>query len=421
MPALGIAQDTGIVVQWLKEEGATITEGEPLLEIETDKATVEIEAPRSGILASVTAQAGDEVPVGEVIALILEPGESVSALPGVPSEPDLPLSPESGAAAKATPVAARIAAEHDLDLSSVKSKGSRITKEDVLAHVHSLESVSSPVMRPRLPPASPKARRLASKHGIQVATIQGSGPGGAVLFADVLGASAVRRETEPQVLDVSKAWYIMAERTTQSWTSVPHFFLLREARAERLNAWKARLDKSHPGQITYTDLLVKLVAASLVEHPRLNARWEEGRILLSPEINVGLAVATEEGLVVPVIERADQKDLREIAARRQDLVSRSQSGKLHPQDLAGGTFTISNLGMYDVDAANAVINPPQAAILAVGRIAPRVVAVDGQPGVRPTMHLSLSCDHRVVDGARAAQFLSTLTDLIEEPLGLISS
>ena len=421
MPALGIAQDTGTVVSWLKEEGAAITKGEPLLEIETDKATVEIEAPKSGILSDVTALAGDTVPVGEVIALILEPGESVSALPEVPSEPDPPPLPESVAAAKATPVAARIAEEHGIDLSSVKPKGSRITKEDVLAHIHSRVNVPTPAIKKALPPASPKARRLASESGKEIATIQGSGPGGAVLSADVLKASEISHEAQPQVLEVSKTWYIMAERTTQSWTRTPHFFLLREVSAERLVAWKVRLDRNHPGQITYTDLLVKLVAASLVEHPRLNARWEEGTILLCPEINVGLAVATDDGLVVPVMERADQKNLREITAWRRNVVTRSQTGQLRPQDLAGGTFTISNLGMYDVDAANAVINPPQAAILAIGRIAPRVVAVEGQPKVLPTMVLSLSCDHRVVDGARAARFLRTLVDLIEEPLGLITT
>lgn len=429
MPALGIAQDTGRLVQWLKEEGAAVTKGEPLMEIETDKATLEVESPGTGILANVTAAVGDEVPVGKIIAVILGPGELTSDTPRpvrpaidttmlssqqTASIPDLQQLPAAGAIARPTPVAARLAAEYGLDLGSVKSPGSRITKEDVLAHIQDQGKL-------RLLPASPKARRLASEWGIELATILGTGPGGAVLAADVLGARPARRVDEPPESGLSTTWRIMAERTTQSWTGVPHFFLLREACAARLVDWKAQVQKRCAEKITYTDLLVKLVAAALDEHPQLNARWEDGAIVLNAEINVGLAVAIEEGLVVPVIHQANRMGVCDIATKRQELVTRAQAGKLRPHDLSGGTFTLSNLGMYDVDAANAIINPPQAAILAVGRIAPRVVAVEGRPKVRPTLILSLSCDHRVVDGARAAQFLRTLTELIEEPLGLLTT
>ncbi len=224
---------------------------------------------------------------------------------------------------------------------------------------------------------------------------------------------------EPQALTVSTAWRIMAERVTQSWASVPHFYLLREVNASRLVTWRERARRRLTENITYTDLLVKLVAAALREHPRVNAQWDDGTIVPQETINVGLAVAIEDGLVVPVIHQADELSLQEIAARREDLVARAQAGKLRPTDIQGGTFTISNLGMYGVDAFNAIVNPPQAAILAVGRIAERVVAVDGRPAVQPMMILSLSCDHRVVDGARAAQFLEMVVDLIEEPLGLL--
>ena len=430
MPALGIAQDTGRLIQWLKEEGAAVAKGEPLMEIETDKATVEVESPGTGILANVTAAVGDEVPVGQVIAVILGPGELAPEPPtlhsapppsqAMPSGPASEQSPAAEATSRPTPVAARLAAQHGLDLDSVKALGSRITKEDVLAHIQAQAALTGEAEKPRLWPASPKARRLASERGIELAAVQGTGPGGAVLAADVLAVQPARREADLRSLGLSTTWRIMAERTTQSWTSVPHFFLLREACAARLAAWKAQAQKRYAEKITYTDLLVKLVAAALGEHPRLNARWEDGAIVLNSEINVGLAVATEEGLVVPVIHQADQKGLRDIAAHRRELVARAQAGKLRLADLSGGTFTISNLGMYDVDAANAIINPPQAAILAIGRIAPRVVAVRGRPKVRPTLMLSLSCDHRVVDGARAAQFLRALTELIEEPLGLLA-
>jgi pyruvate dehydrogenase E2 component (dihydrolipoamide acetyltransferase) len=227
---------------------------------------------------------------------------------------------------------------------------------------------------------------------------------------------AAPREGAP---GVGTVWRIMAERMTSSWTSAPHFYLVREVNVSRLVSWLDRARKQTGARVTYTDLLIKLVAAALSRHPRANASWRDGAIALNAEINIGLAVAIDDGLVVPVIHRADTLGLAEIAARREDAVSRAQGGKLRPADIQGGGFTISNLGMYGVDAFNAIVNPPQAAILAVGRIADRVVALNGQPAVQPTMMLTLSCDHRALDGARGAQFLGTLADLIEEPLALL--
>jgi pyruvate dehydrogenase E2 component (dihydrolipoamide acetyltransferase) len=211
----------------------------------------------------------------------------------------------------------------------------------------------------------------------------------------------------------------MAERMTASWTRAPHFYLVREVNVSRLVSWRERVSKQTGARITYTDLLVKLVAVALGQHPGVNASWKEGAIIRNADINLGLAVAVDDGLVVPVLHGADTLSLAEIAARREDAVSRAQAGKLRPADIQGGGFTISNLGMYGVDAFNAILNPPQAAILAVGRIADRVVAVSGQPAIQPTMVLTLSCDHRVVDGARGAQFLGALAELIEEPLALL--
>jgi pyruvate dehydrogenase E2 component (dihydrolipoamide acetyltransferase) len=206
---------------------------------------------------------------------------------------------------------------------------------------------------------------------------------------------------------------------TQSWTSAPHFYLVREVNATRLMTWRERAGKQGV-RVTYTDLLVRLVAAAIKQHPRVNVSWKDGTLVSHAEINVGLAVALEDGLVVPVLHRADTLTLPEIATRREDVVARAQSGKLRPADIQGGTFTISNLGMYGVDAFNAIVNPPQAAILAVGRIAERVVPVNGQPAVQPVMVLTLSCDHRAVDGARGAQFLGALADLVGEPLAILA-
>jgi pyruvate dehydrogenase E2 component (dihydrolipoamide acetyltransferase) len=211
----------------------------------------------------------------------------------------------------------------------------------------------------------------------------------------------------------------MAERVTQSWTSAPHFYLLREVNASRLVSWRTQV-KEHTGKrITYTDLLVKLVAAALRQHPQANAAWNHGEILLNDEINIGLAIATEDGLFVPVIHQADQLSLSQITDRRSELVRLAQDGTLGLEDLQGGTFTLTNLGMYGVDIFNAVLNPPQAAILAVGRITERVVPVNGQPAVQPVMMLSVSYDHRAIDGARGAQFLEALANLVEEPLILL--
>jgi len=371
MPALELAQETGKVLHWLKAPGDLVRKGESIVEIETDKVTVEIEAPASGILSDVTARAGDVVPVGQAIALIVAPGEAASPL-------------------------ARKVAEQE-------------------------HSTAAAVPAARLAAASPKARRLAAERGRDVSALRGSGPGGAVLAADV--ATAKLPEVPParsvEAPGVSTVWRIMAERMTASWTTAPHFYLVREVNVSRLVSWLEKARKQTGAHVTYTDLLVKLIAATISQHPAVNASWKDGAIVRNADINIGLAVAIDDGLVVPVLHRADTLSLAELATRREDLVSRAQAGKLRPPDIQGGGFTISNLGMYGVDAFNAIVNPPQAAILAVGRIADRVVALNGQPAVQPTMVLTLSCDHRALDGARGAQFLGALAELIEEPLALL--
>jgi pyruvate dehydrogenase E2 component (dihydrolipoamide acetyltransferase) len=373
MPALGMAQETGKVLRWLKAEGEPVTQGELLLEIETDKATAELEAPATGTLARVTAAAGDEIPVGQVIALILAPGEAVPA---------------------GEPVARNVTAP---------------VVEPPLASMPG--AASAPEAPARRAPASPRARRLARERGVDLEAVTGSGPGGAIVAGDLTRG----RETAA----LSTTWRLMAERTTQTWTTTPHFFLLREVGAAGLIAWRKQHKGLPVGEVTYTDLLVRLAAAALRLHPEMNARWERGAIVWDPAVNIGIAVAIEHGLVVPVVHGADRMTLAEIARRRADLVARAREGRLRPDDLSGGTFTISNLGMFGIDVFNAILNGPQAAILAVGRIADRVVPVDGRPAVRPTLVLSLSCDHRVIDGARGARFLESLAGLVEEPSGLI--
>jgi pyruvate dehydrogenase E2 component (dihydrolipoyllysine-residue acetyltransferase) len=376
MPALGMSQKTGKVLRWLKADGEAVAKGEPLLEIETDKVTVEIEAPASGVLAGIRADEGDDVPVGETIAFVLAVGESLHAA-GAPAH--------AGKAASA----------------GVASHGDR--------------AVAPPARARRRPLASPKARRLALERGIDLGALSGTGPGGAVVAADVESSRG-----DGRLASGSGVWRLMAERTTESWQSVPHFYLRREVDASRLESWRSVV-RARPGQerVSHTDLLVKLAAEALRRHPRVNSTWRDGAVVPGEHINIGVAVAVPDGLVVPVVHDADRLPLAETVARRVELVEAARDGRLRPEDVAGGTFTVSNLGMYGVDSFDAIVNAPQAAILAVGRIADRIVPVDGQPAVRPVLHVSISFDHRVVDGARGAEFLDTLVSLIEEPAGLV--
>jgi pyruvate dehydrogenase E2 component (dihydrolipoamide acetyltransferase) len=262
--------------------------------------------------------------------------------------------------------------------------------------------------------ASPKARRLAAERGMDLALIRGRGPQGAVLAADVLAGGALPQPAAKPAIPASRTWNRMVERLTAGWPETPQFFLMRELNAAHLIAWRRAELEQTAQEITYTDLLVKLAAAALGAHPRVNASFQEGQIRLNREVNIGLAVAVAEGLVVPVIHGAGALSVSQIASARAALVERARAGRLRLEDLQDGTFTVSNLGMFKVDAFCAVVNPPQAAILAIGRIEERVVALNGAPVVQPRLTISVSFDHRVVDGARGAEFLQTLGDLIEE-------
>jgi pyruvate dehydrogenase E2 component (dihydrolipoamide acetyltransferase) len=392
MPMLGMNQDTGKVIKWLRAEGDVVAKGDPILEVETDKVTVEIEAPAGGTLSGISAAEGEDVPVGRAIAVVLAEGEAPSANDLAAAAPPAERANGSGAE-RAVPVAAAV--------------------------------TTAPAVRPRRPLASPKARKLAETKGVEIHEIAGSGPNGAVVAADVerhapAPRPAVRPAADTETIEVGSVWRVMAERTQRSWQEVPHFFLMREVDATRLDGWRTAA-RTRPGaeKVTHTDLLVRVVAAALRDHPRVNATWRDGTIASNAEINVGLAVAADEGLVVPVIAGADQLDLAGIANRRAELVAAARDRTLKPADVQGGTFTISNLGMCGVDAFMAIVNAPQAAILSVGRIAQRAVVVDGVVTARPTLVLGLSFDHRVVDGAAGARFLDTLASLVEEPAGLV--
>jgi len=371
MPALEMAQETGKIISWLRKEGDLIAKGEPIAEIETDKVVLEIEATADGVLAGVTAAAGDVIPVGKTIAWIVAPGE----------EPPVEA---SGAAPAARTMTGQ--------------------------HAPAATANAAPASRPEVPEAkaSPKARRMAKELGVDLTKVRGTGPGGTISGEDVEAAAKAAPAPAAGPVALSSIARLMAERTTQSWTTAPHFFLVREIDASALIAAREK----HGKAITHTDLLVALVARALAKHPKMNAGWTGSAIQFNPHINISIAIAVKDGVVGAVIPNANSASLADISARRQDLAERARAGRLHPPDVTGGTFTISNLGMFGVDAFSAIITPPQAAVLAVGRIADRVVPVNGLIGIRPILTMTLSSDHRVVDGAQAAAFLKDVAEAL---------
>jgi pyruvate dehydrogenase E2 component (dihydrolipoamide acetyltransferase) len=400
MPALEMAQETGKLLSWRKKEGEAVGKGEPLLDIETDKAVVEIESPADGFLAGVTAQAGDVIPVGQTIAWIVNEGEK-------------PPADETASA-------------------SGRRMDSHAAPAAVAAGSAPAAASAAPAANARI---SPKARRLAREHGVDLSLVRGTGGEGEILAEDILslvasaGASGAPAKAEtPQAearatqghttQNLSQVARLMAERTTLSWTSAPHFFVARDIDARALLAAREKfgpdVEKERGVKLSQTDLLVAAVARALEKNPIVNASWAGDGIRMNPDINVGIAMAVENGVVTASVPGANQKTLGEIALFRRDLTERARAGKLRPADITGATFTISNLGMYNVDAFTAIIVSPQAAILAVGRIADRVVALDGKPTIRPMISFTLSCDHRVLDGARAALFLNDLAEAVTE-------
>jgi pyruvate dehydrogenase E2 component (dihydrolipoamide acetyltransferase) len=408
MPALEMAQETGKLVSWKKKEGEQVKKGEILLEVETDKAVVEIEAGNDGVLAGVTAKVDDVVPVGQVIAWLLKAGESVPASSGAPQQ--------TGRKMDSAPAAAAVAAVAEAP-APVSVAGAKI---------------------------SPKARRLAREHGVDISRIKGSGSGGEILADDILKTAkapapapsayaaappAPAATARPPASTPAAAWSdtgvvssigrIMAERTTQSWTQVPQFYVTRAVDATNLNASRARrvpdVERSHGVKATHTDILVAAVARSLRQFPRMNGSWNNGSIAMHAEVNVALAMAVEHAVVTAVIKNADRLSLGDIARERKGLTERARANRLTPADIQGATFTISNLGMMEVDAFTAIIVPPQAGILAVGAIKDQVVASGGFIGIKPMMTLTLTSDHRVIDGARAAEFLNDVVAGLTDP------
>ncbi len=426
MPALGVAQEKGTLLNWRKAEGQSVIKGEPLMEVETDKATVEIEAPASGILTNVTASSGDEVPVGNKIAVILAPGEvaTTAAL-----QDPRPLPEGDGISA------GRLAREgegttedHPLPLGEGRDEGHRPTSKPTSPGEAAAQTwhVGERIL------ASPAAKRIAKERGIDLSSLRGSGPSGSVLAEDVLrstASEAISKAGPPKIgetIQLTAMRRIVGERMTRSKQTAPHFYLSMDVDMTGIARQRNMLkEKNEPLVPSINDFILSACAKTLREFPSMNAAFTEQGVQLYSDINIGMAVALEEGLVVPVIRSADRLSLKDLAQQSRELVEKAQKKKSRevgekaqekkrfPLDYEGGTFTVSNLGTCGVDNFVAIINPPQCAILAVGRVAPRVVPHGEGIAVRSMMTLSLSADHRIVDGAIAARFLQEVKRRLE--------
>ena len=386
LPRLGQGMEAGTIVRWLKAEGDTVEKGEPLYELDTDKVTQEVEADASGVLLKILAGEGEEIEVGKRIAVIGEEGEEVAA-----AEDPEPKAEEK----KETPKPEPLPAER-------------------------IEEQPPPARTDGRIKASPLARRIARERSIDLASLTGTGPDGRIVAEDVERAAAAPAPAyapaaaaplEAEVVPLTSLRKTIARRLTEAWEA-PAFQISMSAdmtRAQELH------DRLRDQGVSVTDILTKLAAVALLRHREVNAHFAGDELRIFPSAHVGLAVATERGLIVPVQREVERKSLVQIAAERKELVQRTREGKLAQEDLDGGTFTISNLGMYGVEIFTAVLNPPQAAILAVGAIEEKPVVADGGFVARPLMAMTLTCDHRAVDGAKAAEFLRELKMLLEEP------
>ena len=430
MPKFDMDQEQATIISWEKRDGDFVKFEETVLTVETDKVAIEVPSPATGTLARIAYKDGDVVPVTTIIAYILKDGETLADLPKADSTP--PLSkPEVDSvsqtltSAQATPIAVRMAKEEGVDLSKVVSSGDKITRRDVELYLANQTPASRVAVA-----ATPAARRVAREKGIDLESVTGSGPRGRVQSADVSQRAkqvpaSVSREREAEVIPLTGIRRTIAERMQQSFQQSPHIALtvdvdMTEAENVR-KRFNAQAEKLGQPRVTVTALIIKVVAWALVRNPYLNASFNGDSISLWKDVNIGVAAAAPQGLVVPVLKGADTLGVGDINLRLVELAERARENKLKLEDVQGGTFTISNLGMFGIRQFRAIINPPESAILAVGSTVRKPVVIDEQDRVevRPIMSLTLSADHRVIDGIVAARFLSDLVTGLESPSMLL--
>jgi pyruvate dehydrogenase E2 component (dihydrolipoamide acetyltransferase) len=439
MPKLGATMESGIILKWFKQEGDTVEAGEPLVEIMTDKINIEVEADVSGVLLQIRHQADEEVPVNEVIAYIGQVGEEVTDVnkPHSVSAPaaavanadeakqassaDIVETNHSSTKLRKTPAAQKLARLHGVDLCQVKGTGpkGRIQRKDVEAYI---ETGKTQVK------ATPLAHKVAEERKVDLSGVKGSGANGKIMRDDVIRyvQEQPRIETEPvaeERIKLDGIRKVIAQRMVESAFTAPHVTLVSEV--DMSNCIRLRnellpvIEKRTGYRLSYTEIIMKFVAHTLRKHPIVNATLKDDYIVFNPQVNIGLAVSIPTGLIVPVIKDADQKGLAALTAECKQVSALAREGKLQPDRLASSTFTVSNLGMYAVDAFTPIINQPESAILGVGRINEKAVGINGSIELRPMMTLSLSFDHRVIDGAPAAAFLTDLKVMLENPFQVL--
>jgi len=421
MPKLSPTMEEGQLSRWLKKEGDTVAMGEPLAEIDTDKATMEMQALSAGVLRKILIKEGETAPLGQPIAIIGQPDEDISSLVG--QQPSPTTTTPSAAPQKAAPAQQQ-----------PQTGGGNGGKP-------SPQSVSQPASRLVV---SPLAARMAAEAGIDLRSLNGTGPGGRIVKRDVESAISQTKTTEtaparhlravePSPLPASpfgassyhdqpasEMRRTIARRLVTSLGPVPHFFLTTEIEMDRAAETRRSINSLDPElQITINDIIIKIAASSLSQHPQVNASYQDKTVRYYDHADIGVAVAVDEGLITPVVRSAEQKSLRQIASEVRDLAERARNRGLKPEEYTGATFSVSNLGMFGIDEFTAIINPPEGAILAVGAMSPKPVVRDNQVVVRQTMRVTLSCDHRVIDGATGAKFLQTFKKYLENPLYLI--
>jgi pyruvate dehydrogenase E2 component (dihydrolipoamide acetyltransferase) len=428
MPKLSEAMETGKLLRWLKQEGDRISGGDIIAEIETDKADIELEAFGSGVLRKLLVAPGTAVPVGGLIAVIAEPDEDIGSVvgggPAAAGRPERPAPAPASTAPAAAPPPPAVPA--------------------LLAAAPAPAPASTAPAAPVLPGGrlrvSPLARKLAQRAGLDLSRVTGTGPSGRIIQRDIeahlaarpaaapparpaavaAAAAPARAGAEVEELALTPIRAAIARQMVQSKAPVPHFYVTTEIAMERAVALREEL-QALPGapKVTFTDLVVRACAVTLRKHPGVNASFHGEAIRRHRAVHLGIAVAVEDGLITPVLRDCDQKPLFQIAAESRDLVERTRARKLRQPELSGATFSVSNLGMFPVDEFSAIINPPEGAILAVGAIVDKPVVVDGQLAVGKRMRVTLSCDHRVMDGAMGARFLADLKAALEAPLSLL--
>ena len=403
MPKVGDAMTEGKVVRWYKKAGEAVKKGEPVLEIETDKVNLDLEAESDGTLGSLEADEGQTIPVGRVLARILGAGEKQEAQPQQQR---------------------RVTDKKDSVKHTTGEYGEAIEMKAPRTDRTAANIVAMPKQQGGRPRSSPLARKMAAEMGVSLDSIQGSGPRGRIIAADVKNAKggakiAAAPSIESKEIPLTAMRRTIAKRLAESTGPIPHFYLTADYDVTNLVTVRQQMIDISGQKLSLNDFIIRAAALALRDHPNVNASWGDEAISQHGEVHIGVAVSTQEGLITPVVRNADQKSIAEIAQEVRALAEKAKNRKLLPNEYQGSTFTISNLGAWGIEEFTAIINPPNSAILAIGAAEQRPVVINGQVVIRDRMKVTMSCDHRVIDGAAGAEYLKTLRQFIEQPLRLV--